>query len=378
MKVTDIQVFPIAQDVRGPAYAFSQAWISRRSNTLVVVETDEGISGVGEALGPPVAVATTVKTVCAPLVVGQDPFQSSVIWDSLHKPWRHHSQKGIFTEALSAVDIALWDIKGKATGLPVYKLLGGAYRDRALAYASGLYRPKVDDPAAALIEEALAHKEAGFTGMKYKIGTVSMEEDLEILEAIREAIGWEMKLMVDANCAYDAADAIIIARELDALDVYWFEEPVPPEDYDGYVELRNSTAVRIAAGECEATRFAFRELITRRCVDILQPDVCICGGFTEFMRIATLASTWNIRCIPHVWGTNVAIAAGLHCHAAMQDTPGKLNPPEPLFEFDRTPNPLRERTTQETIAMKEGYIAVPQGPGLGVTPDIEYLRSVSM
>ncbi|MCK5585550.1 mandelate racemase/muconate lactonizing enzyme family protein, partial [Candidatus Bipolaricaulota bacterium] len=311
------------------------------------------------------------------LMVGQDPFNTEPIWDSIYRPHRHNSQKGILCEALSAVDIALWDIKGKATGQPVYNLLGGAFRNRAHAYATGLYRPQAADPKAALIEEALGYKADGFFAMKYKMGTVSMEEDLDILGAIRDAIGWDLTLLVDANCAYDASDAMWLAQQMEEMGVYWFEEPLPPEDLDGYAELKNSTTIKIVGGECEATRFGFRELIGRRCVDILQPDVCICGGITEFQKIVAMASASNTAVIPHVWGTNIAIAAALHCYAAIPNIPGKINPPEPFFEFDRSPNPLREGATNEKFVAKDSYIDIPNTPGLGVTVNKEFLEANS-
>jgi len=375
MKVTDVKVYPLVQPLDIKSFAFSQTWVSTRQTTIVIISTDEGIEGYGEAFGPALSLARIIETYCAPKVLGQNPFNTEAIWDSIYRPYRHNGQKGLLCEALSAVDIALWDIKGKATGQPVYNLLGGAFRDRAHAYATGLYRPMAEDPKAALVEEALGYKEAGFFAMKYKMGTISMEEDLETLGAIRDAIGWETTLMVDANCAYDAADAIWLAREMEEMEIYWFEEPLPPEDLDGYVELKNSTSIRIAAGECEMTRFGFKELIARRCVDILQPDVGICGGFTEFQKIVAMASAWNTQIVPHVWGTNIAIAAALHCYAAIPHIPGKINPPEPFFEFDRSANPLRDGATHEKFVAVDSYIDIPKTPGLGVTVDKEFLEA---
>jgi D-galactarolactone cycloisomerase len=375
MKVTDVKVYPLVQPLDISSFAFSQTWVTSRQVTIVVISTDEGIQGCGEAFGPAMALARTIDTFCAPRVIGMDPFNTEIIWDSIYRPYRHHSQKGMLCEALSAVDIALWDIKGKATGQPVYNLLGGAFRDRAHAYATGLYRPMAEDPKSALVDEALTYKDQGFFAMKYKIGTVSMEEDLDILGAIRDAIGWETTLLVDANCAYDSSEAIWLARELEDMEVYWFEEALPPEDLDGYVELKNSTTVRIAAGECEMTRFGFKELIHRRCVDILQPDVGICGGITEFQKIVAMASAWNTQIVPHVWGTNVAIAAALQCYAAIPHIPGKINPPEPFFEFDRSPNPLRDGATHESFVAVDSYIEIPRTPGLGVTVDTDFLEA---
>lgn len=375
MKITRVKAYVLEQPLGNMSFAFSQGWINTRQTTIVIVFTDEGVEGVGESFGPARTIAKAVESYCAPMILGKDPFNSSVLWDTIYGFLRMNSQKGILIEALSAIDIALWDIKGKALGLPVYKLLGGAYRDKAHAYATGLYRPDVKNAKEALVQEAMGYKQEGFFAMKYKIGTVSPEEDLDILKAIRKAIGDKVSLMVDANCAYDATEAIRLARQMEPYDIYWFEEPVPPEDIEGSIEVKNSTTIRIAGGECECTRYGFRELITRRAVDILQPDVCIAGGFTEMQKIVAMASAWNIQCIPHVWGTNVAIAAALHCYAAIPNTPGKINPPEPFFEYDRSPNPLREEATYEKFTLKDSYIDIPQKPGLGVTVNMDFLNA---
>lgn len=377
MKITGIKAYPLVQPLRDMTFGFSQGWISSRQTTIVIVSTDGGIEGVGESFGPAKAIAEAVESYCAPMILGNDPFNSSPIWDEVYGYLRANSQKGILIEALSAIDIALWDIKGKAVGLPVCKLLGGAYRDKARVYATGLYRPDVENPQEALVEEALGYKKDGFPAMKLKIGHVFPEEDLSIIKAIREAIGYEIKLMVDANCAYNAAEAIRLAKQMEEYDIYWFEEPVPPEDIDGSIEVKNNTNIRIASGECECTRYGFSQLISRRAVDIIQPDVCIAGGFTEIEKILAMASAWNIQCVPHVWGTNVAIAAALHYYAAIPHIPTKFNPPELFFEYDRSPNPLREGTTHEKFVIKDGYIDIPEKPGLGITVDMDFIKAKS-
>ncbi len=377
MKITGIKAYPLVQPLRDMTFGFSQGWISSRQTTIVIVSTDEGIQGVGESFGPARAIAATAENYCAPMIIGKDPFDSSPIWDTVYGYLRMNSQKGILIEALSAIDIALWDIKGKALGVPIYKLLGGAYRDKARVYATGLYRPDVKNPVEALVEEALGYKKEGFPAMKLKIGHVSPEEDLSIIKAIREAIGYDLKLMVDANCAYDATEAIKLAKEMEKYDIYWFEEPVPPEDIDGSLEVKNNTTIRIATGECESTHYGFWQLINRRAADILQPDICISGGFTEIQKILAMATAANIQCIPHVWGSNVAIAAALHYYATIPYIPIKANPPEPFFEYDRSPNPLREGTTQEKFVIKDGYIDVPLRPGLGITVDMDFIKAKS-
>ncbi|MDH7500844.1 MAG: mandelate racemase/muconate lactonizing enzyme family protein, partial [candidate division NC10 bacterium] len=188
--------------------------------------------------------------------------------------------------------------------------------------------------------------------------------------AVREAIGPAVLLMVDANHAYNPMTAIRVGRELEKSDVFWFEEPVIPEDLPGYIEVKEALDIPIAGGECEYTRFGFRELISRRAVDILQPDTCRIGGLSEAKKIAAQASAWGIPYVPHVWGTPVAMAAALHLLAVLPDTPRCWNPlpffQAPVLEFDRTPHPIREEIAVEPIPMEGGWVKVPTAPGLGI------------
>jgi D-galactarolactone cycloisomerase len=309
------------------------------------------------------------------LILGQDPLDTGVLWDRLYNWTRDQGQKGVTISALSAIDIALWDIKGKALGLPIYKLLGGAYRDRARVYATGLYEPQgVPSIEQALVEEALGYVEQGFTGLKLKVG-YDLRTDGRYVRAIREAIGDEMALMVDANHAYNAPEAIQLAHEIEPYGIYWFEEPVPPEDIEGYLEVKANTSIRIAGGECEYTRYGFRPWIARRAVDILQPDLCATGGFTEMLKIVAMASAANLPVIPHVWGTNVGLAASLQFFAALPHFPERRFPAEPFFEYDRSAHPLREGVTQERFVMQEGFLPIPDRPGLGVTLDMDFVKS---
>jgi D-galactarolactone cycloisomerase len=276
-------------------------------------------------------------------------------------------------EALSAVDIALWDLKGRFTGLPVHKLAGGAVREFIQPYATGLYYRESGDLVQERVEEALGYVEAGFEAMKLKIG-LDVQGDITQARAIREAIGPEIQLMVDANHAYDARTAITVGRALEELDIAWFEEPVPPEDYEGYREVRAALNMPIAGGEAEFTRYGYRELISRRCVDIVQPDLCVMGGMTEALHVAAMANTWNLRCMPHVWGSAVGFAAALQFAATIPHSPPGLKPQEPLFEFDNTDNPLRRDLAQETFDIEDGMLEIPTGPGLGITVNREVLH----
>jgi len=381
MKITGVTTYVLEEFLENKAFGWSQWVTDRRQTALCLVSTDEGIEGVGEAFyvgGPAKIVASMISDAYAPLLIGMDPFDNAVIGDFLYNRTRDQGRKGLPISAMSAVDIALWDIKGKALGLPVYKLLGGAYREKAHVYATGLYEPQcVPSVKDALVEAALGYKKDGFSAMKLKIG-YGIETDIEYIRAVRQAIGDDMILMVDANHAYNAAEAIRLSRKMERYDVYWFEEPVPPEDIDGYIEVKQKSNILITGGECEFTRYGFRELITRRVVDILQPDLCATGGFTEMMRIAAMASAWNVPVIPHVWGTNVGLAASLQLFAALPHFPERRFPAEPFFEYDRSPHPFRDRVTHEKFIMKDGYLDIPGRPGLGVTLDLDFVRKYTI
>lgn len=377
MKITAVKTYVLQAILENQGFGWSQRVTDRRQTAICVVTTDEGITGLGEAFyfgGPAGLAADMIDNALGPLIVGRDPLDTGVIWDFLYNWTRDQGMKGLTISALSAVDIALWDIKGKALELPVHKLLGGAYRRQARVYATGLYEPQnVPDITEVLIREAMGYKEAGFSGMKLKVG-YGIDTDLKYIKAIREAIGEDLFLMVDANHAYNAGEAIRLAREMEPFHIHWFEEPVPPEDIDGYIEVKNSSPVPVAGGECEYTRYGFRELIQRRAVDILQPDLCAAGGFSEMTKIVAMASAANMPVIPHVWGTNVGLAAALQLFAALPNFPERRFPAEPFFEYDRSPHPLRDGVTVEKFKMKNGYLDIPKRPGLGVTLDPAFVE----
>lgn len=377
MKITGVKTYVLQQSINGNSFGWSQRVTNRRQAVICEVSTDEDIRGVGEAFyfgGPAKIAADIITDVYGPLLMDKDPFDTSVIWDCLYNWTRDQGMKGVTISALSAIDTALWDIKGKALELPVFKLLGGAYRNKARAYATGLYEPQnVPDVTQALVNEALGYKKEGFSGMKLKVG-YGIAKDVAYVKAIREAIGEDIYLMVDANHAYNSSEAIELARKIERFNIHWFEEPVPPEDLDGYREVRQKSEILIAGGECEYTRYGFRNLINRRAVDILQPDLCAAGGFTEMMKITAMASAANIPLIPHVWGTNVGLAASLQFFAGLPHFPERRFPAEPFFEYDRSPHPFREEVTLEKFVLKEGYLDIPDRPGLGVSLNLKYLQ----
>lgn len=367
MRITDIKTYILRTDLKEP-FGFSQWWFTQRTAMIVEVLTDEEITGWGEAYGPPEPTSVILEKVFKPHVTGRDPLHIDVIWEYLYNRFRDYGQKGSMIEAMSGLDIALWDIVGKATNLPVYKLLGGAFRDEVAAYATGLYIKKTEDALGELVREAERHVQEGFKAMKMKVG-YGPERDVEYVRAIRKAIGPQVKLMVDANRAYDAHTAIKVGRAIEDYDIEWFEEPVQPEDIDGYIEMKNALDIPISGGECEFTRFGFRDLISRRAVDIVQPDTCSAGGLSECKKIAAMASAWGIRYLPHVWGSGIALAANLHLIASLPPSSMSAYPIEPVFEFDTTENPFRTELLLEPIECKAGILKIPQGPGLGIEID---------
>jgi D-galactarolactone cycloisomerase len=359
MKITEIKtyapVYPVAD-------AFSNAMRTTRERPFGVVEviTDAGITGWGEGATVPARRALDSQ------VIGRNPFDHEVIWENLHK-------LGTDPAAISAVDIALWDIMGKALQQPIHQLLGGAFRTRVQAYATGLFRRERADRTAALVEEARGYVDEGFKAMKMKVG-FGPDYDIRNVAAVRGAIGDDILFAVDANCGYDRGTAIAVGREIAQNDLLWFEEPTSADDIEGYIEIRRALNIRISGAEQYRGRWAFRRVIQERALDIIQPDVCVCGGFTEFRKIAAMASANHIRVIPHMFGTSIRLAATLHLLAALPDSPRALEPFPTLLEYDMSENALRTELAREPIRHGDGIVAVPQGPGLGIEIDRDVLR----
>jgi D-galactarolactone cycloisomerase len=368
MQTTDISAYPLRCELERP-FSYSQKWFTHRTALLVKITTDDGTVGWGDVFchdaGP--ALAVLIERTYAPLLKGRNPLDIAVLWDKIYNWTKDYGQKGLTSAALSGIDIALWDIFGKTTGLPISQLLGGAFRDRVQGYATGLYRVQSDDVLNHLVEEARGYVEQGFRAVKMKVG-FGVQEDIRCVRAIRQAIGDGVDLMVDANHAYDVPSAIRLGRVLEEVGVAWFEEPVSPEDIEGYCAVRQALDIPIAGGEAEFTRYGFRRFVCAGAVDIVQPDICIAGGISEGIKIADLARTWHVRCLPHVWGTAVGLAASLHYIAALPDTPPSLNPQPMVLELDQTEHALRH-ITKEPIRFENGFVHVPDGPGLGVEVD---------
>ena len=377
MKITDVRSHVLQYDLP-EELGYSQQFYARRTAHIVEVSTDEGVTGWGECFGPgTVALAnrTIVEQVIRPLVLGHDPLDRDPLWHRVYNLLRDHGQKGMPMQALSGVDIALWDIAGKVAGLPLSTLVGGRHRDAIPAYGYGmmLKRESVEDHVARFEDEAAAILDMGFVATKMKVG-LGARADVRLARAVRRGVG-DGTFMVDANHCYDLPDALYVGRALDELGAEWFEEPVAPENTDHYAELRASLDVSIAGGEAEYGRWGWRALLEGRCLDIAQPEVCALGGVTEYMRVLALCHAHFTPVVNHVWGSAVAIATNLHLLAAIPPMPGGLHPREPWLEVDTTHNLFRDELLTEPLDLfgqvkaTGGRVAVPTGPGLGIEPD---------
>jgi D-galactarolactone cycloisomerase len=376
VKIASVETFDLRCDIE-PSFGWSQGWVDQRATTLVKITTEDGLVGWGEG-----AAASLIDELLAPLIIGGDPMQRGGLWERMfHALYNANIFVGLAGSALSAIDIALWDLAGKATGLPAHALLGGKVRDRVAVYATGLYYTEGEFPDR-LLDEARSYVEQGFTGMKTKVGGLTVEEDVRRVRALREAIGPEVRLMVDANEAYNATTAIRIGHKLAELDLMWFEEPVNAQDVEAYLQVKDALPMAIAGGENLRTRFEFKDYLARRAYDIAQPDIMHCGGITEMARICAMANAHGVQVNPHVWGSPIMIAATLHLTATLPPCPTARDPQpyaqEPVMEFDRTPSAIRQQVCAEPFDQRDSYIRVPEGPGLGIEVDEYVVRDLSI
>jgi D-arabinonate dehydratase len=378
MKIADVRT--IALSCRcDPPYASAAGVQGQRAALLVEIETDDGIVGTGEAgIGGGVT-AEVIGKVLAPLLRGEDPLLIEHLWQKMFARTRQYGRRGLVMQAISGIDIALWDIAGKIAKLPVYRLLG-ASRDRVEAYASGGFYSE-GKSATDLAGEAEGYRARGFKGMKMKVGRnpstgthlrqllgqaefceVDPSEDLARVAAVRQALGPQGKLMVDVNCAWSADFAIEMGRAMEAQKLYWIEEPVATDDIDGSARVADALATPIAGYETEMGLYGFRQLIDRGAVDIVQPDIAWSGGFSEGRRIAAYAQAHHRMVAPHAFAGAVLLVASLHFAAAV---PNAL-----LLEWDQNPIALRDELLKEPLRLEsDGTVKPPERPGLGIELD---------
>ena len=387
MKIKEIKSHILQYDLK-EELGYSQQYYQKRTAHLVEIRTDEGLVGWGECFGPGnIAIANKciIEKVIQPMILELDPMDREVIWQNVYNLLRDHGQKGMPIQALSGIDIALWDIAGKITNMSISRLIGGRFRERIPVYGYGmmLRREDVDSLADRFYEEAQSIKSMGFVATKMKVG-LGPEKDIILAEAVRKGIGDGFPFMVDANHCYTSSDALYVGRALEEMNAFWFEEPVPPEDLEGYLELKSVLNIKIAGGEAEFTRWGWRNILQKRCVDLAQPEVCALGGISEYLKVVAMAHAHFVPVVNHVWGSAIAVATNLQLLAAMPPLPGGIHPVDPLLEFDTTDNKFRDELItdplkiQQQVSANGGFVSIPDNPGIGVEPDPEFIMKFSI
>jgi len=376
MKITNVEVLILeapgsyeAPKDAGEAYGIKYLGV-------VKVTTDVGIDGYADIETQPHVAKAIVE---APsegatpgfqglksVLIGEDPLEVERLWHKMYMATVYYGRRGAAIQTISGIDIALWDIMGKAFKQPVYKLLGGGFRSKVRAYASTLFRA---EPAA--IETACrSYMDQGFTAVKFGWGVFGEDfsRDLALVETARRTLGDKNDLLVDTGWYVHrtAKEAIHLVRQMEPYRPFFVEDILPPEDYDGYAQLSEAVDVKIACGEQESTEWGFDMLIRRAKIDVLQPDISRCGGLTTARKIVHLAELHNKLCVPHAWISDLLTAASLHLNAFMRKSS--------FLEFNVTKGPLSRELCRNPIQMKDGYVEVPQEPGLGVELDLAVLQ----
>ena len=364
MRVRSVDAWHLRAPLSQP-FSFSQFSYAQREAMLVRITTEDGCEGWGEAYGPAAVTAAIVREFLAPLLIGRDPRAVESNWELLYARSLDYGQKGVMLAAISALDIACWDLKAQDADAPLYRLLGAAPVESIECYWTGFYFGGNEPLERRWEREARDCLEQGFQAAKMKVG-LGVARDAELVEAVRHFLGSGVKLSIDANHAYMPADAIELARRVEGLGIHWFEEPVSPLDPEAYLQVKSQTAIPIAGGECEATRFGFERWFRLRAVDFAQPDLCACGGITEGLKIATLGSLTGVHVTPHAWGSAVGQAAALHFYAARPRHPSTLTAESKLIECDQTENPFRQVIADEPLRLEGGRWYLPDAPGLGL------------
>jgi L-alanine-DL-glutamate epimerase-like enolase superfamily enzyme len=382
MKITNVEAFWLRCPIPKEKQHFSDyGLLTDFDMTLVVVTTESGLQGFGEAKaavgssGVCASIVSCVENELKPQLIGKDARHISRIWEHIYNGTRDHyslsrgrkfpilGRRGLTISAMSGVDTALWDLKGKALGVPVVELLGGACRDKMEAYASGGWAN-----ADKIGEQLNGYIEKGFKGVKMRVGIMdqTVAASVKRVKAAREAIGDNIKLMTDAHGTFSVPEAKQFCRGVEDCNLYWFEEPISPDNRHGTAEVRASTAIPIAAGESEYTAFDVRDLIEVRALDVVQPDSAIIGGITESMRVAQLAHTYQLELAPHCWGSAFSFMAGVNVAFA--------SPAAVVIEFSLGGNPMMYDLVKEKITVENGMLSAPTAPGLGLTPNWDFVH----
>lgn len=360
MKITEVTAFPVGVALDEPL-RWGAMVVNSKGGIVVRIRTDEGFEGIGEAgfsseyfstVGP------IINDQLGPMIIGRDPLDIAALWQDMLSATHMWGRRGIETYALSGIDIALWDLLGKVSGQPIYRLLGAAKTKVRAYFAPSLKAPHL------VVEEALHAVEQGFTAMKLRHGP-DLRAGIQMIADVRAAVGPNVDIMVDANMAFDRREALTLARELEQLQVAWLEEPILSRSLTQYVDdhtwLADRVTINLAGGESLLTRFEYLDLLSRRTFDILQPDCTSVGGISEAKRVADMASSWNLKCVPHIAcssGTGIALAAGLHLILACDNAP--------MIEYDAYGGPGWDGLLVSPPTLIDGFLEASDAPGLGI------------
>ena len=383
MKITNVEAFWLRCPIPKEKQHFSDyGLLTNFDMTLVVVTTDSGLQGFGEAKaavgssGSCASIVSCIENDIKPILLGKDARHVTRIWEHIYNGTRDHyslsrgrkfpilGRRGLTISAMSGIDTALWDLKGKSLGVPVVELLGGSCREKMHAYASGGWAK-----ADAIGEQLLGYTSKGFSGVKMRVGVMdeTVQESIKRVKAAREALPDHIKLMTDAHGTFSVPEAKQFCRGVADCNLYWFEEPISPDNRIGTAEVRSSTDIPIAAGESEYTAFDVRDMIAERALDVVQPDCAIIGGITEAMRVSQLAHTYQLELAPHCWGSAFSFMAGLSVAFA--------SPSANVIEFSLGGNPMMYDLVEENITVdSEGMLTAPDKPGLGLTPNWDFVN----
>jgi L-alanine-DL-glutamate epimerase-like enolase superfamily enzyme len=387
MRITDVRTIPVEVKLSKPVFDANYTMATKPA-LLVEVETDQGLIGLGEAAhfgGPMASTAQVIENELRNYLIGQDPRAIEYLWELMHRRAYKHARGGIVIAAISGIDIALWDLRGKMAGMPLWQMLGG-YRKRVPAYATGGFYSE-GKGVKELVREMQAYVKHGFRAVKMKVGRnagiemsplrvmddrgrceVTLQEDLARVAAVRDAIGPDVKLMVDANGAWDVATAVKMGRAMEKYDIYWYEEPVWPDDVAGSVEIASKVGIAIAGYEtCSYGIVDFNDYIRARAVHFVQPDVAWAGGLTESLKIAHMAQAANMPIAPHIHGSAVAVAAAVHLLGAVRNGS--------MAETVYPAHALMTELVKEPFNVdKKGEIELPDTPGLGIELDPKVVK----
>lgn len=354
MKITDIRTIQLTRNLDEP-FRNSQESNSARRFTFVLVDTDAGITGIGDAFGDAALMETILEKRLKPMAIGLDPTDIGAVWKKLFASRSFWEIGGSVVCGISAIEVACWDIRGKAEGVPVCELLGGRKRDKIEAYASDLYWEEPEKMA----EKAAGYVAEGFRYVKTHIGApAERERDLQRAAAVRKAIGPEVGFMIDINTGLDRESALSLGKDLASINPFWYEEPLAPLDIEGHAWLREMLPFKISTGENLYTLEGFEPLFAIAGTDYVMPDILRCGGIEQTRQICLEADQHGIVPSPHNFSSGVGTAATLHLMAALPETQ--------LFELDTTGTGICDELFVDPLVIQDGHVTVPTSPGLGV------------